>query len=267
MAIILLLIAIVVGALGALLGIGGGVLLIPLLTGILGIPIKTAIGASLISVIATSTAAGAVYSGRGLTHTKLGILLAIGTTLGALTGGITASIVSPQVLQILFAALLVFVAYSMRQLPADEAAGHPTGVLDTVYFDPISGRWIRYGVRRLPLGWLSAFVAGNLSGLLGVGGGIINVPVMSLLMGVPLKATIATSNFMIGMTAATSAIVYYSRQMLDPQIVVPTALGVLIGAQLGSRLGSRVRSVVLKRIFQVLLFVFAVQMIWKAIGL
>ncbi len=266
MFVLLLLIAIVIGALGALLGIGGGVLIIPLLTVFLHIPIKVAIGASLVSVIATSTAAGAVYAGRSLTHTKLGMVLEIATTMGALTGGLTAALLSPRILQGLFALLLLFVTYSMRRIPRDEAVAHPTGLFDTAYEDPFTGHLVRYGVRNLPFGLGAAFIAGNLSGLLGIGGGVVKVPIMTVVMGVPLKAAIATSNFMVGVTAATSAMVYYVQGLIDPQVTVPTALGVLIGAQLGSRLGGRARSLTLKRIFQVLLIVFAIQMIWKAIA-
>ncbi|NOZ26949.1 MAG: sulfite exporter TauE/SafE family protein [Chloroflexi bacterium] len=265
MFLVLFLIAIIVGALGALLGIGGGVLIIPLLTVFFHIPIKVAIGASLVSVIATSTAAGAVYAGRSLTHTKLGMVLEITTTLGALTGGLTAALLSPRVLHGLFAVLLLFVMYSMRQIPRDEAISRPTGLFDTVYKDPFTGKLVRYGVRNLPLGLGAAFIAGNLSGLLGIGGGVVKVPIMSVVMGAPLKAAIATSNFMVGVTAATSAMVYYVQDLIDPQVAVPTALGVLIGAQLGSRLGGRARSLTLKRMFQVLLVIFAIQMAWKAI--
>ncbi|HEY63265.1 MAG TPA: sulfite exporter TauE/SafE family protein [Caldilineae bacterium] len=265
MFIILFLIAIAVGALGALLGIGGGIITVPLLTVLFHIPIKAAIGASLISVIATSTAAGAVYAGQSLTHTRLGMVLAVGTTLGALTGGLTAAFLSPRVLQGMFAVLLPFVMFSMRQLPSDEAARPALGALNTAYMDPFTGRVVRYGVRRLPLGWSTAFIAGNLSGLLGVGGGFINVPIMSVVMGVPLKATIATSNFMVGMTAATSALVYYAKGLIDPQVAVPIALGVLVGAQLGSWFGTRARSLTLKRLFQILLLILAIQMAWKAI--
>src|SRR5512142_2577994 len=131
-------IALVVGGLGSMLGIGGGVMLIPLLTTLFGIPIKTAIGASIVSVIATSSAAGAVYVGRGMTHTRLSMVLEIATTLGALAGGITAVLVSPSALSILFAIVLVYVAISMRRLPKDEQAIAPTGLLDTNYTDPLT---------------------------------------------------------------------------------------------------------------------------------
>jgi uncharacterized membrane protein YfcA len=204
------------------------VLLIPLLTGLFGVPIKVAIGASIVSVIATSTAAGAVYVGRGLSHTRLAMVLEIATTLGALTGGITAVLLSPNLLQGLFALVLVCVVFSMRRLPKEERSATPTGLLDTSYIDPANGQTVTYGVQHMPLGMGASFLAGNVSGLLGIGGGIIKVPIMSVVMGMPLRAAIATSNFMIGVTAATSAVIYYQRGFLDPGIAIPTALGVLM---------------------------------------
>lgn len=260
----LLIIGLLVGGLGSMLGIGGGVLLIPLLTIFMGVPIKTAIGASIISVIATSSAAGAVYVGRGMTHTQLSMVLEIATTLGALAGGLTAVLVSPRLLEGLFGVLLLYVIYSMNRLPKDEQAVSTTGVLDTDFIDPLSGQKITYGVRNLPAGLGASFVAGNISGLLGIGGGIIKVPIMALVMGLPLKAAIATSNFMIGVTASTSAIIYYGRGYIDPEITIPTALGILIGAHLGSRLGGRLRAVTLKRLFLLLMVIFSIQMLWKA---
>ncbi len=261
----ILIIGLVVGALGSMLGIGGGVMLIPLLTALLGVPIKMAIGASIVSVIATSSAAGAVYVGRGLTHTRLSMVMEIGTTLGALAGGITAVLISPSVLSFIFGLVLFYVVFSMQRLPKDEVAPVPTGLLDTSYTDPYSGQLVTYGVHHLPIGMVASFIAGNISGLLGIGGGVVKVPIMTLLMGIPLRAAIGTSNFMIGITAATSAVIYYQHGYIDPSLAIPTALGVLLGAQIGTRIGGRVRSQRLKQIFQVLLIIFALQMFYRAI--
>jgi uncharacterized protein len=247
-----------------MLGIGGGVLLIPLLTGLFDVPIKTAIGASIISVISASTAAGAVYVSRGLTHTRLSMVLEIATTSGALAGGLIAVLISPKLLAGFFGALLIYVAFSMRRLAREESPVVPTGFLDTSYIDPLTGQVITYGIRNLVTGMGASFLAGGISGLLGIGCGIIKVPIMSLLMGVPLRAAIATSNFMIGITAATGALIYYRHGYLDPSVAIPTALGVLVGAQLGTRLGGRVRSYRLKQIFQWLLILFAAQMFYQA---
>lgn len=258
-------VSVLVGGLGSMLGIGGGVLLIPLLTGLFGIPIKTAIGASIVSVIATSSAAGAVYVGRGLAHTRLAMVLEIATTLGALAGGITAILLNANLLAGIFGAALIYVVYSMSRLPKEDQAFGPTGLLDTNFIDPFSGQVVVYEVHSLSTGMVASFLAGNISGLLGIGGGIIKVPIMSLVMGVPLRAAIGTSNFMIGITAATSAIIYYQHGYLDPSIAIPTALGVLAGAQMGTRLGGKVRSHRLKQIFQGLLLIFAIQMFYQAI--
>lgn len=254
-----------VGGLGSLLGIGGGVMLVPLLIGVFGIPIKTAIGASIISVIATSSAAGAVYVGHGFSHTRLSMVMEIATTLGALAGGLTAVFLSPRWLQAIFGLVLVYVVWSMQRGKREELSPSPTGLLDTAYVDPATGDEVHYGIHNLPAGLGASFIAGNVSGLLGIGGGIIKVPIMTLVMGMPMRAAIATSNFMIGVTAATSAVIYYQRGFIDPQIAIPTALGVLLGAQIGSRLGGRVRSATLKRIFQWLLVVFAIEMLYQAV--
>ena len=248
-----------------MLGIGGGVLIIPLLTGLFGVPIKTAIGASIISVIATSSAAGAVYVGRGLANTRLAMVLEIATTLGALAGGITAVLLSPRLLEVIFGLALFYVVYSMR-LFKEDAAVAPTGLLRASFIEPLTGQTITYGIHNLLAGLGASFMAGNISGLLGIGGGIVKVPIMSLMMGVPLRAAIATSNFMIGITAATSAVIYYQHGYIDPSIAIPTALVVLVGAQIGTRVGGRVRSHWLKQLFQGLLLVFAIQMFYRAIA-
>lgn len=257
------LIGLLVGGLGSMLGIGGGVLLIPLLTGLVGLPIKTAIGASIISVIATSSAAGAVYVGEGMSHTRLAMIMEIATTLGAVAGGITAVLVSPNVLSGVFGAVLLYVAFTMSR--KNNGGGYKlTGLLDTSFTDPRTGQEVSYGVQRLPYGLGASFIAGNISGLLGIGGGVIKVPVMNLMMKMPMRAAIATSNFMIGITAATSAVIYYQRGFVDPNVAVPTALGVLAGAQIGSRIGGKLRSSMLQNIFRWVLVLFSLQMFYKA---
>lgn len=262
---IILLIGFFVGSFGAMLGIGGGVILIPILTAFFEIPIKTAIGASLLCVIVTSNAAGTVYVARGITHNRLAMVLEVATTAGALAGGITAMLINPRLLTVFFGLILLYVAFSMRRLPGQECSSSPTGTMDTSYVDPLMGQTVQYGVRNLPLGMGASFLAGNISGLLGIGGGIIKVPIMSLAMGMPLRASIATSNLMIGITAATSAIIYYSRGHIHPSIAIPAALGVLAGAQTGARIGGRLKSERLRQVFQVLLLVFAVQMFYRSL--
>jgi len=257
-------IAVGVGALGGMLGVGGGVFLIPILTLLLHVPIKIAIGASLVSVIATSSAAGAAYVGHGVAHTKLAMVLEIATAAGALAGGLLAAIVPNRTLEGGFALLLVGVSWAMGRLQVERVAYEKTGVLDTSYVDPASGRTVEYGVHRLPSGLLASFAAGGFSGLLGIGGGVVKVPTMALVMRIPLRAAIATSNFMIGVTASTSALVYFGRGYLEPAVTVPTALGILVGAGLEPRLFGRVRSAFTKRLFQGLLLFFAFEMAYKA---
>ena len=264
--IIILSVSVLIGVLGSMLGVGGGLMIVPFLTLAMGVPVKVAIGASLVGVIATSSAAQAVYVTRGLSHTRLGMTLEVATTLGALAGGITAVLVNARLLQALFVIMLVYAAWNMSRTLSGAAAPAPTGVLDTVY-QKSGGATVEYGVRRLPLGMVASFFAGNISGLLGVGGGVIKVPVMTQVMGVPVKAAFATSNFMLGVTAATSAALYFGKGFIEPRTAVPVALGVLIGAQVGPRLAERTRTRTLRLLFQVLLVVLALQMAWKAAGL
>ncbi len=211
-------------------------------------------------VIATSSAAGAVYVGRGLSHSRLAMVLEVATTAGALAGGITAILLSPHILSFIFALVLIGMAYSMRRFRGREALISQTGLLDTNYRDPLTGEVVRYGIHNLPLGMGASFLAGNISGLLGIGGGVVKVPIMTLVMGIPMRAAIATSNFMIGVTAAASAIIYYQHGYISPSSAIPTALGVLLGARIGTRVRGRVRSQKLRQIFQTILLIFAVQM-------
>lgn len=257
-------ISITIGVLGSMLGIGGGVLLIPVLSGLVGLPIKTAIGASVVSVIATSTAAGAVYIGKGITHSRLAMILEIATTMGALAGGITAVLINPNILEGIFALVLLYVSFTMAFGFKSKSNTIKASYFANSYIDPMTGETVNYGVKNLGAGMAASFAAGNVSGLLGIGGGVIKVPVMNLIMGVPLRAAIATSNFMIGITAATSALIYYQHGYIDPVVVIPTALGVLLGAQIGSRLGGKVHSENLKKIFSIVLVIFSIIMIIKA---
>jgi uncharacterized membrane protein YfcA len=263
---VLVAVAVIVGILGSLLGVGGGILIVPILTLFLDVPVKNAIGTSLVCVVVTSSASQLVYVARGLTNSRLGMTLEVATTLGALVGGVTAILVSGRAIFGVFAAVLVYVAISMERKPAEPLPAPPGSSLAGSYPDPDTGATITYGVDHLPAGLALSFVAGNVSGLLGVGGGAIKVPVMALLMRVPLRAAIATSNLMIGVTAATGALLFFGRGLIEPRYAVPTALGIVIGAQLGPRLSSRVSTSVLRRVFEVLLAVLAVQMALKAFG-
>jgi uncharacterized membrane protein YfcA len=257
--------AVFAGVVGSMVGVGGGIVVVPILTLAFDVPIKVAIATSLICVIATSTAAQTVFVTKGMTNLRLGMALEIMTTLGAIAGGVTAVLISGRILQGVFAAILVYVAYTMRRR-GDDVAPERTGLLEADYVDPADGRHVAYGVRRLKLGAFLSLFAGNISGLVGLGGGAFKVPIMNIIMGVPLKATIATSNLMIGVTAATGAVIFYGRGYVDARYAVPAALGILLGARLGPRLAVRLRSQTLSVFFQVLLLAFAVLMALRAAG-
>ncbi|MDN5326613.1 MAG: uncharacterized protein PWP41_1309 [Moorella sp. (in: firmicutes)] len=258
------------GILGAMVGIGGGVLLVPFLTLVFHVPIHTAIGASIVAVIATSSASASTYLESRLTNLRLGMTLETATATGGILGGLTATLLSRQVLSSIFAVALVGTAYSMFKKvrggqPREEV--EDTGRLGSTYYDANLKREVRYNVKRLPLGLFISFIAGNISGLLGIGGGVIKVPMMVLGMGVPMRAAAATSNFMIGVTAVASAYIYYTRGFVDPLVAAPTAIGVFLGAMLSSRLAGRVNSNFLAKLLAVVLIFLAVQMVLSAAGI
>jgi len=262
------------GLFGSLLGLGGGVLLVPLLTLGFGLPLREAVGVSLVAVIMTSGAAAGVYLERHIANLRLGMSLELFTALGALIGGTIAFALDVHLLEALFAGLMVYVAVTMlrrgmsEEAPAEAAAEtpplpEPTGRRETM-LDRLSGEG--YRVRRPGLGVVGATFAGIVSALLGIGGGIVKVPLMNVGMGVPLRIATATSNLMIGITAAASAIIYLLRGEIDPYVAAPTAIGVFIGASVGSRLGHRVDLRVLRWLFVVVLLYTAVQMLMKAVS-
>ncbi len=258
------------GMLGALVGVGGGIFVVPALTLAFGIPIHTAIAASLVGVIGTSTSATVGYLRRDFSNVRLGMILEVGTTIGAVVGGLIGLSLGRQVLSGIFGVVVLALAISLLrrrgQSERGQVVGDDDGRLGGRYHDPNLDKEVSYGVRRLPLGLAASFVAGNLSGLLGIGGGVIKVPVMTIAMGVPPKAAIATSNLMIGVTACASAYLYYSRGYVDPVVTVPVVLGVIGGALVGSRIVPRVRSSRLLVGLAAVMLVVAVQMLLAAFG-
>jgi uncharacterized membrane protein YfcA len=274
------------GLFGSLLGLGGGVLLVPLLTLVFGLDLREAVGVSLISVIVTSSAAAGVYLERHVANLRLGMSLELFTAMGALVGGLLAFLVDERWLAVLFAALLVYVAITM--LRAREPAPDDVARLPPEPDDDDSDRHIEppltgdlasfraaalahlsgdtYAVRHLGRGIAGSAGAGVLSALLGIGGGIVKVPLMHVGMGVPLRVATATSNLMIGITAAASAVIYLIRGEVDPYVAGPVAIGVFVGASLGSRLAHRVELRVLKLLFVAVLLWTALQMLLKALG-
>ncbi len=266
--ILLTLVSIIAGAFGALLGLGGGFLIIPFLTLALGIHIHYAIGAGLVAVIATSSGAAAGYVRDGYTNVRLALFLEIATTLGAITGVIFAGIVAPESLYLIFALLLTWSAWSMfrRRDESDISATiPPDGLADRLKLHstyPAQGgnRRIAYRVTRTPLGLVLMYFAGIATALLGIGSGTLKVPAMDQAMRLPIKVSTATSNFMIGVTAATSAGIYFMRGNIIPGLAGPVALGVLIGSQLGGHLLTNWSGKTIRWIFVIVLIVVAVQM-------
>ena len=280
------------GLFGSLLGLGGGILIVPILTLGFDLPLREAVGVSLVSVIVTSGAAAGVYLERGVANLRLGMVLELFTAIGALIGGLIAFLLDERVLAGLFAALLLYVAVTMGRsrprtpaapnvaappvtVPADatplehpsaEASTDVPPPLETVgdLVDRLSGS--DYRVRNLGRGAVGGVGAGITSALLGIGGGAVLVPLMHLLMGIPLRVATATSNLMIGVTATASAIIYVLRGGIDPYVAGPTAIGVFLGATLGSRISHRIGTRALRWLFVVVLVYTAVQMIRRALG-
>lgn len=265
-------IAIAAGMLGSLLGLGGGIIVIPALTLLLKIDIRYAIGASIISVIATSSGAAAGYVRERMTNLRVAMLLEIFTTAGALTGAYLAGLISSRWLYILFGLIMGYSSLAMfRKRKAQEGdATISSPLADRLrlhgsYFDEAAGREIFYRVARVKLGLGLMYIAGIVSGLLGIGSGALKVPAMDLTMRLPIKVSTATSNFMMGVTAAASAGVYFMRGEINPFIAAPVAAGVLIGATAGSRLLGKLKSSTIRVIFVVVLIWVSVQMLLKGL--
>jgi uncharacterized protein len=264
-------ISVVAGVLGSLLGLGGGIIVVPALTLLLGIDIRYAIGASIVSIIATSSGAAAAYVRERMTNLRVAMLLEIGTTTGAMTGAFLSGVVSVRWLYIIFGVILGYSAIAMFRkrhhlasvVPADRWADRLG--LHSEYFDEADDLTIAYRVTRTPVGLGLMYVAGVVSGLLGIGSGALKVPAMDLAMGLPIKVSTATSNFMIGVTAAASAGVYFMRGDINPFIAAPVAAGVLVGATAGARLLGRIQSKNIRLTFVIILIWISLQMLLKGV--
>ncbi|MEN6665508.1 MAG: sulfite exporter TauE/SafE family protein [Phycisphaerae bacterium] len=260
------------GIFGAVLGLGGGIIVVPALTLLLHVDIRYAIGASIVSVIATSSGAGAVYVKEGLTNIRVSMLLETATTSGAILGAFVAGIVHPKWLFLLFGLILSYSAFQMWRGPRHVTSGESHAdllvqrlSLGGSYFDQAGGAEVVYHARRPKAGLLVSSFAGVISGLLGVGGGVIKVPTMNLIMGLPLKVASATSNFMIGVTAAASAGVYFYRGDINPIIAAPVAVGVAAGALIGTIILRRMPTKILHIVFTAVLLAVAAQMLWRGL--
>jgi uncharacterized membrane protein YfcA len=268
----LFVIAIFAGAIGAILGLGGGIIIVPVLTLFFGVEIHTAVAASAVSVIATSTGAAVAYLKDRLTNSRIAMLLQVGTTTGALTGALVAGWLYPQYLYLLFGLLMAYSALAMYRARRTEL---PEGVvsdrlskrlrLQGDYYDQSLGKMVHYEVARVLPGLGLMYASGALAGLLGIGGGSFKVLAMDQVMRLPIKVSTATSNFMIGVTAAASSAVYFVRGDVEPLIAGPVALGVLGGALIGTRVMVRLKGSTIRALFVPVLLVIAIQMIYKGV--
>lgn len=250
-----------VGALGSLLGIGGGLIMVPFLHLLFHAPFRTALGISLLSIIATASGAASIYVRQGKVAVRLGIVLELATVVGGITGGVIAGWLSERVLSFLFAVLLIFTAWTMaRRANHAEHVPEPLEGSKEEKADDIP-------MKHLPLGLGGSFVAGMSAGLLGIGGGVIKVPLMHEVMGVPFKIATATSTFMMGVTATATALIYYARGDIDPVLAAPMILGILPGASLGAHLARLLPPRALKLGFAVVLLYIAVSLLLRSWGL
>ncbi|MCU1296740.1 MAG: hypothetical protein JWO91_1018 [Acidobacteriaceae bacterium] len=258
------------GLLGSLTGLGGGVVLVPLLTIFFKVDLRYAIGASLVSVIATSSGAAAAYVKEGFSNIRIGMFLEIATTLGALLGAYLTAKVPSSAIAIIFGSVLLYSAYiSRRTRPRTEKADPPDSLATKLRMNgsfPTTTGIRDYNVYRVPAGFGLMFGAGTLSGLLGIGSGAVKVLAMDQAMKIPFKVSTTTSNFMIGVTAAASAGVYLSRGYIDPGLAMPVMLGVLVGSLIGTRILVKAETKWLRLVFSIVIILLALQMIYKGIA-
>jgi uncharacterized membrane protein YfcA len=267
-------VALAAGAFGALAGLGGGIIIVPVLTLFFGVNVHYAIGASIISVIATSSGAAATYIKANLTNLKIGLFLEIATTLGALSGAFVGSYLAGPVLFLIFGLVLGISAIAMwnkrnQGLPENV---HPDKwsrqlKLGDKYYDTVLKREVKYEVQGTRLALALMYIAGLVSGLLGIGSGALKVTAMDITMKLPIRVSSATSNFMIGVTAAASAGIYLARGYINPFLAAPVALGVLLGSVVGTYLLMVLKGQVIRWLFIGVLVVLTIQMLLKAAGI
>ena len=272
-AIKILLVSISAGILGSILGLGGGIIVTPALTLLFGVDIQHAIGASLISVISTSSGAAIAYIRDGITNIRVGMFLEIATTVGAITGALIAGLISPNLLYIIFGLLLFYSALAMLKKKKEELPGevplHSVASklkLQGEYYDKALKKNVTYNVDNVYGGFSVMYGAGVISGLLGIGSGSFKVMAMDVFMKLPLKVSSATSNFMMGVTGAASAGIYLFRGDINPIISAPVAIGVLIGATIGAKIMQRLKSKTIRKLFIPVLMYVAIQMMAQGLG-
>jgi hypothetical protein len=257
---------------GSMLGLGGGVFLVPLLTLFLDVDPRIAVGASAVGVVTNSVVGSSVHIRSGFTNLRLSMLLQITTAIGAIIGAFIALRVNANAINIVLGLVLLYSAGSMlRQrrvapVPPHPDAPDPYG-LRTTYTDPATHMNVEYLPQRVNTGLGISGLAGVLSGMLGIGGGAVQVPLMNLLMRLPVKAAAGTSSFMVGMTAVATAAVFYADNQIDPQVVVPAMIGIFLGSQLGSQVTRRVQTQRLVLVFVVVIAYLGLSMLLKAFGI
>ncbi len=261
--------SIVAGFLGSLTGLGGGVVIVPLLTLVFGVDIRYAIGASLISVIATSSGAASAYVKEGFTNIRIGMFLEIATTTGALAGAFWAARLPTSTIAIIFGVILLYSSYlSSRRHRRRQEVDRPEPLATSLKMDgsyPTPQGIEHYHAHSIPSGFGLMFLAGSISGLLGIGSGAMKVVAMDQVMRIPFKVSTTTSNFMIGVTAAASTGVYLNRGYIDPGLAMPVVLGVLIGSLIGSRQLVIAKTHPLRIIFSSIILLLAIEMIYNGL--
>ncbi|MDI9644692.1 MAG: sulfite exporter TauE/SafE family protein [Candidatus Verstraetearchaeota archaeon] len=266
-ALAILLFGVFAGSLGAMLGLGGGVLMIIFLLLALNIPAHQAVALSLIAVIASSSTAGSVYIKDRMTNLRLAMVLEAFTVTGAVLGAFLALSLPVSAIQAMLGCVLFYTSATMlKGRRSGEPGCEGEGALRGEFYDEQACATVKYGVKNLKLGVAASLVAGAVSGMVGIGGGVIKVPIMNIVMKIPIKAAAATSNFMVGVTAAASAAVYFQGGLVDVQLAAPTVLGIMVGAYVGTRLLAKSRSEVLRRILATVLAFFGVVLLLKAGG-
>ena len=265
------LVAAVAAILGSMLGLGGGVFLVPILTLFFGIDQKLAIGASAIVVVTNSVVGSSVHLRSHFVNLRLAMLLQVSTAAGAIAGALFGVNADPAIVFAVFGAVLVYAALSMALRREAHGASITLGTPDrlrlgALFRDPATDADVTYIPARMPLGMGIGAGAGVISGMLGVGGGVVLVPAMNLLMKVPVKAAVGTSSFMVGITSVATAFVFYSQGKIDPTIVVPAIIGVFAGGQIGSRLTRRLRARRLSALFAAILLYLGASLLLRAAG-
>ena len=270
---LLLVVGVLAGILGSILGIGGGIILTPFLTLVMGLDIQYAIAASIVCVIATSSGATIAYLKDDMLNLRVAMFLEIATTIGAIVGALLSGVVPTGFLFILFGGFLLFSVLNMIQKLCGKTINKSAGdslaeklKLNGSYYDKVLDKQINYQVEKVPGGFAMMFGAGIASGLLGIGSGVFKVTAMDTIMKMPLKPSSATSNLMMGVTAAASAMVYFFSGAILPQIAAPLALGVLVGATVGSRIMTRLKPIVIRMIFIPILLFMGLQMVLRGFG-